>query len=213
MTSHRPRSATIRGQEAMRKASSSPSLATTIVCLFLFLSVGNVTRADDDARLHESLPEGAEVVALEVFPAEIDLDRRYSYRQLLVTGRLASGERADLTRLVEVEGPTDLVEITSNRRVIARRDGASEITIRFGKHESRVPVTVSRQKEPFHPDFVQDVQPILSRVGCNQGTCHGSQAGKNGFKLSLRGNDYLFDHRALTDDHGGRRFNRAAPER
>jgi hypothetical protein len=44
--------------------------------------------------------------------------------------------------------------------------------------------------------FVQDVQPAFSKMGCNAGTCHGSQDGKNGFKLSLRGYDPLFDHRA-----------------
>src|SRR5439155_17219314 len=36
--------------------------------------------------------------------------------------------------------------------------------------------------------------------------------GKNGFKLSLRGYDPLFDHMALTDDVQGRRFNRASPD-
>src|SRR5439155_15008862 len=61
--------------------------------------------------------------------------------------------------------------------------------------------------------FATDVQPVLSRLGCNAGTCHGSAQGKNGFKLSLRGYDPLFDHRALTDDEEARRFNRAAPER
>lgn len=37
--------------------------------------------------------------------------------------------------------------------------------------------------------------------------------GKNGFQLSLRGYDGETDHRALVDDLGGRRINRAAPER
>ena len=54
--------------------------------------------------------------------------------------------------------------------------------------------------------------PAMSKMGCNAGTCHGSLNGKNGFKLSLRGYDPLFDHRALTDDIAGRRFNRAAPD-
>src|SRR5438270_9399175 len=55
--------------------------------------------------------------------------------------------------------------------------------------------------------------PTLSRLACNAGTCHGSAQGRNGFQLSLRGYDPLFDHRALIDDISGRRFNRAAPER
>ncbi len=60
-------------------------------------------------------------------------------------------------------------------------------------------------------DFVREVIPILGKIGCNQGTCHGSQAGRAGFKLSLRGYDPLFDYRALVDDVSGRRFNRALP--
>ncbi|MCA9247477.1 MAG: DUF1553 domain-containing protein, partial [Planctomycetales bacterium] len=61
-------------------------------------------------------------------------------------------------------------------------------------------------------NFIRDVQPVLSKLGCNAGTCHGAKDGKNGFKLSLRGYDPLYDHRALTDDIGSRRFNRASPE-
>ena len=60
--------------------------------------------------------------------------------------------------------------------------------------------------------YVRDVMPTMSKMGCNAGTCHGAANGKNGFKLSLRGYDPLFDHRALTDDLAGRRFNRAAPD-
>ena len=52
----------------------------------------------------------------------------------------------------------------------------------------------------------------MSRLGCNAGTCHGAQKGKNGFKLSLRGYDPVFDLRALTDDLAARRINPAAPE-
>ena len=53
--------------------------------------------------------------------------------------------------------------------------------------------------------------PVLNKVGCTGGSCHGSAKGKNGFKLSLRGYDPEFDYRALLYDVSGRRFNRAAP--
>ena len=39
--------------------------------------------------------------------------------------------------------------------------------------------------------------PSMSKLGCNAGTCHGSDGGKNGFKLSLRGYDPITDHAAL----------------
>jgi hypothetical protein len=61
--------------------------------------------------------------------------------------------------------------------------------------------------------FLRDVQPILNKVGCTQGTCHGAAKGKNGFKLSLRGYDAQFDYESLLYDLSGRRFNRADPAR
>ena len=61
--------------------------------------------------------------------------------------------------------------------------------------------------------FLRDVAPILNKVGCTSGTCHGAAKGKNGFKLSLRGYDPQFDYEALLYDLAGRRFNRADPAR
>src|SRR5580704_15725001 len=62
-------------------------------------------------------------------------------------------------------------------------------------------------------NFLRDVAPILNKVGCTNGTCHGAAKGKAGFKLSLRGYDPQFDYEALLYDLGGRRFNRADPAR
>src|SRR3974377_2488085 len=59
--------------------------------------------------------------------------------------------------------------------------------------------------------FRNDVMAILSRGGCNQGACHGNQNGKNGFKLSLRGQDPDFDFNSLTRDMLGRRTNPLNP--
>jgi len=53
---------------------------------------------------------------------------------------------------------------------------------------------------------------VLSRAGCNSGPCHGNQNGKNGFKLSLRGEDADFDRLALTRDTLGRRTDPLRPE-
>jgi hypothetical protein len=59
--------------------------------------------------------------------------------------------------------------------------------------------------------FLNDVEPILTRAGCNQGSCHGSQFGKGGFKLSLAGYDPDFDHIQIVRQAGGRRVNRTMP--
>ena len=171
------------------------------------------TRAEEAAgRAPEKLPEGRSLVRLEATPASIELKHPYDYRQLLLTGELDSGERVDVTRLAQAEGPEAIVSISPTGQARPKADGGGEIKFTLNGQTAVVPVIVSGQKQPYPVSFVQDVQPVLSKLGCNAGTCHGAAQGKNGFKLSLRGYDPLFDHRALTDDLAGRRFNRAAPD-
>lgn len=62
------------------------------------------------------------------------------------------------------------------------------------------------------PSFANDVIPILTRYGCNQGACHGKGAGQNGFRLSLRGYAPELDHEWITREFSGRRISLADPE-
>ena len=62
------------------------------------------------------------------------------------------------------------------------------------------------------PSFLNEVVPILTRAGCNQGSCHGKGAGQNGFRLSLRGYAPKQDHRSLTREFDGRRIDPTRPE-
>src|SRR5258708_9219312 len=59
--------------------------------------------------------------------------------------------------------------------------------------------------------FRNEAMAVLSKAGCNQGACHGNQNGKNGFRLSLRGEDPAFDFVSLTHDLLGRRADRQRP--
>ncbi len=61
------------------------------------------------------------------------------------------------------------------------------------------------------PSFVNDVVPVLTRLGCNSGACHGKLAGQNGFKLSLRGYAPEQDHPAITREARGRRLAKSRP--
>ncbi len=53
--------------------------------------------------------------------------------------------------------------------------------------------------------FQHEVLPVLTRQGCNAGTCHGSPSGKGGFALSLFAFDAKSDHTVLTKDYLSRR--------
>jgi hypothetical protein len=61
-------------------------------------------------------------------------------------------------------------------------------------------------------EFLDDVMPLLSRAGCNQGPCHGSLHGRGGFRLSLRGEDSAFDYLAIVKTAGMRRVDTVNPE-
>ena len=60
--------------------------------------------------------------------------------------------------------------------------------------------------------FRNDVMAVLSKSGCNVGTCHGNARGKGGFQISLRGQDPTADFAVLTHDLYGRRSNSNDPD-
>ncbi len=182
-----------------------------VIAIFgVVLSVAAPVRAEEKAP--GNLPPGAKIVRVEAYPPAIDLKDPYAYRQLLLTAQLDSGDRIDATHMAQIDKPAKLVSVSAGL-VRPLADGNGELKCSVAGQAVTVPVKVSGQKEKYAVSFVRDVMPVLSKIGCNAGTCHGAAQGKNGFKLSLRGYDPLLDHQSLTDDLEGRRFNRAAPER
>lgn len=75
-----------------------------------------------------------------------------------------------------------------------------------------VPVAWADSSQTAPVCFSVDVMSVLSKAGCNAGTCHGNLNGKGGLKLSLRGQDPEFDYEALVHASRGRRVNIASPE-
>ena len=74
------------------------------------------------------------------------------------------------------------------------------------------PVAARDGLSPAVPTFERDIQPILTRHGCNAGPCHGKARGQNGFALSLFAYDHDFDHNSLFGQARGRRVNPEAPD-
>jgi hypothetical protein len=75
------------------------------------------------------------------------------------------------------------------------------------------PVPLPEGRELAEVDFERHVVPLLGRLGCNAGSCHGSFQGKGGLRLSLFGHAPELDYRALTRDALGRRIDRVDPDR
>ncbi len=152
-----------------------------------------------------------DLVAITVDPPSIEFVEKYGSQQLIVTGWLASGDSVDLTRRATYELSAEIVAVTAGM-VRPLADGEARLEISHGGQVVELPVTVTGRNADFEPSFIRDVGPVISKLGCNGGSCHGSKQGKNGFKLSLRGYDPIFDVRAFADDHAGRRVNFAAAD-
>ena len=143
-------------------------------------------------------------------PEKLNLQDIRDARSLLVFGETSSGKTVDLSNVAQKVATSPCVTIDQDGFVAPATSGAGEVVVTAGGHSVKVAVEVGDLPRKS-VDFVRDVEPILAKVGCNAGTCHGAQQGRKGFKLSLRGYDPLYDYRALVDDVSGRRFNRAKP--
>jgi len=158
----------------------------------------------------EKLPEG--IASLEISPKQLSIQGAMGYQQLVVTANLENGARADVTRLVAFDVQDPILTFTERGKALPQASGNTTLTVTLGDLSTTAPVEITGFGNPVHPDWIQDVNPVISKMGCNAGTCHGSKDGKDGFKLSLRGYDPLYDVRGFTDDLKSRRVNYASPD-
>ncbi len=151
--------------------------------------------------------------SLSVLPALIELESSRSQQHLLVSGKFSDQTQTDLITEASYESrDPQVATVSKTGLVIPHGNGTTEIIAKYRNLEARTQVSVSRFDEHLPIDFRTAVVGALSRGGCNQGACHGSPNGKNGFRLSLRGFDPDVDYRFLTRDVFNRRVNRNAPE-
>ena len=155
-------------------------------------------------------PAATRVARLEVKPARLILPGVGERFSLRATAVHADGSRRDVTDAARFRA-TGAVRLLTGALGESRSAGDGTVLAEYSGTTGRLPVKVLRAVErPV--SFRYDVLPILTRLGCNQGACHGNSEGRGGFKLSLRAELPELDHSALAI-HGGRRVNRADPAR
>ncbi len=152
-------------------------------------------------------PPLPDIQSLRLEPASLTLSDARDARKVLVFGERADGGVVDLTGTATLTSTSTNVVVGGDQFLTGLAVGEARITVSAGGRSAELPVKVTEVAQ-LPVGFVRDLEPILSRAACNQGTCHGSANGKNGFKLSLRGYDPAFDYEALINDLSGRRFNR-----
>jgi len=151
--------------------------------------------------------------SLAVLPNTIDLEGPVARQHLLAEASFADHQE-DWTRKV-VWGSSDpkVAIVDANGEVRPIGDGQAIISANGQGRTATATVRVKNSQVPYTWSFRNDVIPVMTKVGCNQGACHGALAGKNGFKLTLRGYDPDVDYDTLTRQSLGRRIDPEEPAR
>ncbi len=177
---------------------------------FLVGTLGILVSTHAEKRVDKPVPPKPPlpaIKALHLEPASLTLLDKRDSRKVLVIGERVDGGQLDLTSEAHWTAESDALEVVEDGYVLGRRAGDATVKVSAAGQTTTLQVHVaSIENKPV--GFVRDIEPLLGRTGCNQGTCHGSAKGKNGFKLSLRGYDPEYDYRALVDDLSGRRLDR-----
>lgn len=124
---------------------------------------------------------------------------------------------------VGANGHTSVAWSPIHKRILIT-DGAGQMYIIDSKGKAWIPQKAKEEQSQDEPkpevsappkptiSFLNDILPILSRVGCDEGSCHAKQGGQNGFQLSIFAYDTKADHHELTYASRGRRIFHAAPD-
>ena len=150
---------------------------------------------------------------LSLEPPRIELAGAEARQQLLVTYRQGKRERDVTHAATFTASEPGIALVTADGVVKAVADGTTRITATIDGMSVSTEVQVKRAAESLAPHFARDVVPLLTRLGCNSGACHGKQNGQRGFQLSVFGYDPRADYLALVQEGRGRRLFPAAPER
>ncbi|HEY6489455.1 MAG: DUF1549 domain-containing protein [Terracidiphilus sp.] len=162
--------------------------------------------------LHPTSLTGLAKIA--IFPSSVSVAGPHYGQRLLVEGTFLDGHQEDLTSRATLSlSNREVGTLDKNRMLLPLADGRATITASLGSHQATAPLTVTEDSAASTWSFRNDVLPVMTKVGCNSGPCHGAAAGKNGFKLSLRGYDPITDYYTLTHQALGRRTNRMQPAR
>ena len=150
---------------------------------------------------------------LVVLPREVFLNYPGAEHRILIALTENGALRRDLTpEATYRSSDSSVVEVAGKGLLRARGDGQATVTAEFEGRRASLTVRVENATGSRVWSFRNDVQPVLTKRGCNSGACHGAAAGKRGFKLSLRGFDEFADHATLTRRAVGRRVNRIEPD-
>lgn len=158
-----------------------------------------------------TLVAAAQPRRLIILPANPLLFGQGATQQLVVLAESADGRTTDVTSETRFTAAGPAASIAQNR-ITARANGAAKIQAAYKGLTAQTTALIQQADQPAPASFAADILPVLTKYGCNGGSCHGALNGQNGFKLSLFGYEPEADHDMITAKHNGRRINKTNPE-
>lgn len=154
----------------------------------------------------------AEISELQVEPLQAELSGTLARFQIVAT-RVRDGRPVDVTRAAHYTSLTpDICSVNETGRAAPRAVGEGKIRVELDGKSAEIAVAVRDLQTPAAVSFREDVIPVLSKAGCSQGSCHASQYGKGGLKLSVFGFAPDQDHSQLVRERSQRRVSLVRPE-
>ncbi len=149
---------------------------------------------------------------LAVYPPEIKLDSSRDFQSFVAVVRRDDGITLDSSELVSWSLADESIARLDGFTLHPVADGSTSLIAELAGTRVEIPVTVRGADHTPSVSFEKDVMAVLTRSGCNTGSCHGAARGKDGFRLSLFGFDPAGDYHRITREIGVRRINLARPE-
>ncbi|MBY0228476.1 MAG: DUF1549 and DUF1553 domain-containing protein [Gemmataceae bacterium] len=147
---------------------------------------------------------------VRVLPESMELTHPREPRSVLVLGK-QDGYDLDLLDKAALKVEDPKVAVVENGWVRPVADGDTRLTVSVEGKSFTIAVKVRLPKAAPPMSFRHEVMPVLTQAGCNAGACHGYSLGKNGFKLSLRGEAPEEDFGSIVRDLAGRRVDFISP--
>jgi hypothetical protein len=183
-----------------------------LVTLAICLSLSSLLTAAEPVETATRPADPPLIPEFTVYPPEILLDSSRGLQSFVAVMTRDDGVTLDISDRVNWSIEGSAVAKINGTSLLPAVDGAAVLVASYNGATRKIPIKVSNSATAFPISFEKDVVPVLTRTGCNTGSCHGAARGKDGFRISLFGYDPAGDHHRITREIGVRRINLAVPE-
>ena len=152
------------------------------------------------------------VASVQVSPAAVEIRHHRHPHSLQILGTTADGYSLDLRSQAKFTSANPRVAVVEDGWIRPVSSGETQITVAVAGQTRTVAVKVKLPAAEPPYSFRHEVTAVFSKAGCNMGACHGYSLGKNGFRLSLRGQDPVQDYTSISREFASRRVNFEDPE-